>query len=96
MPAYVIYQGDVTDDLRYQDYKAQAGPSVVAAGGKYLVRGGDGEALEGELPASRTVVIEFPTRAAARLWYEGAEYTEIRKLREGPARATLYVVDGVD
>lgn len=60
------------------------------------MRGGDGEALEGELPASRTVVIEFPNRDAARSWYAGAVYTEIRKLREGIARATLYVVDGID
>ena len=96
MPAYLICQGDVADEVRYEDYKAQAGPSVVAAGGRYLVRGGDSESLEGELPASRTVVIEFPTRAAACAWYGGAEYTEIRKLREGIARATLYVVDGVD
>jgi uncharacterized protein (DUF1330 family) len=96
VPAYVIYQGEVDDEVRYEDYKAQAGPSVAAAGGKYLVRGGDGEALEGTLPSSRTVVIEFPTRDAACAWYAGDEYTEIRKLREGIARATLYVVDGVD
>jgi uncharacterized protein (DUF1330 family) len=94
--AYVIYQADIADDGRYEDYKALAGPSVAAAGGRYLVRGGDGEALEGELPAGRTVVVEFPTRAAARAWYDGDEYTEIRKIREGIARATLYVVDGVD
>ena len=96
MPAYLIYLGEVADEERYEGYKAHAGPSVVAAGGRYLVRGGDGEALEGELPASRTVVIEFPTRAAACAWYEGPEYTEIRKLRDGIARATLFVVDGVD
>lgn len=95
MPAYVIYQGDVADEARYEEYKAHAGRSVVAAGGKYLVRGGDGEALEGELPAGRTVVLEFPTRAAAIVWYESPEYTEIRKLRAGIAQATLYVVDGV-
>jgi len=94
--AYVIYQADVTDEARYTDYRAQAGPSVVAAGGRYLVRGGDGEAMEGDLPARRTVVIEFPTRAAAQAWYRSAEYAEIRKLRAGIATATLYVVDGVD
>jgi uncharacterized protein (DUF1330 family) len=40
-------------------------------------------------------VLEFPTRAAAIVWYESPEYTEIRKLRAGIAQATLYVVDGV-
>jgi uncharacterized protein (DUF1330 family) len=48
------------------------------------------------LPAGRTVVLEFPTKKAALDWYRSEEYTEIRKLREGAARATLYVVDGVD
>lgn len=91
----MIYQSDVADEGRYEDYEARAAPSVVAAGGKYLVRGGDGEAMEGELPASRTVILEFPTRAAALAWYQSPEYTEIRKLRAGIAEATLYVVDGV-
>jgi uncharacterized protein (DUF1330 family) len=95
VPAYVIYQSDVADEARYEDYKALAAPSVVAAGGKYLVRGGDGEAMEGELPASRTVILEFPSRTAALEWYQSPEYTEIRKLRAGIAKATLYVVDGV-
>jgi uncharacterized protein (DUF1330 family) len=95
VPAYVIYQADIADEARYEDYKAQAGPSVLAAGGKYLVRGGDAEAMEGELPAGRTVVLEFPTRAAALAWYRSLEYAEIRKLRAGIAEATLYVVDGV-
>jgi uncharacterized protein (DUF1330 family) len=95
VPAYVIYLADVADESRYEHYKAGAGPSVEAAGGKYLVRGGDGEAMEGELPASRTVVLEFPTRAAALAWYQSPEYAEIRKLRAGIAEATLYVVDGV-
>lgn len=51
--------------------------------------------LEGELPADRTVVLEFPDRESALGWYHGSEYTEIRKLRENVANATLYVVDGV-
>jgi len=92
----VIYQGEVFDPERYEEYKAQVSPNIAAAGGRYLVRGGEAEALEGGLPAGRTVVLEFPTKKAALDWYRSEEYTEIRKLREGAARATLYVVDGVD
>lgn len=94
MAAYLIYQADVSDPERYEIYKAAAGPSVVAAGGRYLVRGGECVPLEGELPASRTVVLEFASREVALEWYWGVEYTEIRKLRHGIAEATLYVVDG--
>jgi uncharacterized protein (DUF1330 family) len=95
MAAYVIYQGEVLDPERYDEYKTKGAASILAAGGKYLVRGGEVEVLEGEPPAGRTVVLEFPTRQAAIDWYRSDEYTEIRKIREGAARARMYVVDGV-
>lgn len=94
--AYVIYQGEVTDPERYEEYKTKAAASIVAAGGRYVVRGGDVEVLEGDAPAGRTVVLEFPTRQAALDWYGSEDYTAIRKIREGAARAQLYVVDGVE
>ena len=95
MAAYVIYQAEVFDTARYEEYKSKAAESVHAAGGRYLVRGGDVEDLEGGPPAGRTVVLEFPTRDLAVAWYRSDEYTEIRRIREGAARARLYAVDGV-
>lgn len=96
MTAYVIYQGEVLDPVRYEAYKAEAAESVRAAGGLYLARGGEIEVLEGEPPPGRTVVLEFPTSEAAVAWYRGERYREARTLREGVARARMYVVDGVD
>ena len=96
MPAYVIYQGEVTDPERYEEYKTRAAASIHAAGGRYVVRGGDVEVLEGDAPAGRTVVVEFPTMAAAIAWYRGPAYSEARELREGAATARMYAVDGVD
>jgi uncharacterized protein (DUF1330 family) len=93
--AYVIYQGEVLDPERYDDYKTKAAASIAAAGGRYIVRGGEVVVLEGDAPAGRTVVLEFPTRQAAIDWYRGHEYTEIRKIREGAARARMYVVEGI-
>jgi uncharacterized protein (DUF1330 family) len=93
--AYVIYQGEVLDAKRYDEYKTKAAASILAAGGRYLVRGGDVEVLEGEAPAGRTVVLEFPSRQAAVDWYRSDEYTEIRKIRDGVARARMYVAQGV-
>jgi uncharacterized protein (DUF1330 family) len=95
MPAYVIYQGEVTDPQRYEEYKTRASHSILAAGGRYVVRGGDVEVLEGEPPAGRTVVLEFPDREAALDWYRGQNYTEARQIRQGAATARMYVVDGV-
>jgi uncharacterized protein (DUF1330 family) len=94
MAAYVIYQAELLDAQRYEQYKALAGPSIAAAGGRYLVRGGNFEALEGDAPASRTVVVEFANMQAAVEWYHGEEYTAARKLREGAADARMYVVEG--
>jgi uncharacterized protein (DUF1330 family) len=93
--AYVMYQGEVLDAERYDEYKTKAAASIIAAGGRYLVRGGDVEVLEGEAPSGRTVVLEFPTLQAALDWYRSDEYTEIRQIREGAAVARMYVVDGV-
>lgn len=96
MPAYVIYQGEITDPDQYEKYKPVSGASIKAAGGRLIVRGGEFESLEGEAPPGRTVVIEFPTRQAAVDWYRGAEYVAARRIREGAAVARMYVVDGYD
>jgi uncharacterized protein (DUF1330 family) len=93
--AYVIYQAEVLDEVRYDEYKAKVAESLVAAGGRYVVRGGQVEVLEGEPPAGRTVVVEFPSMQAAIDWYRSDEYTDIRKIRERAARARVYVVDGL-
>lgn len=96
MPAYVIYQGEVLDQARYDEYKAKGAKTILDAGGRYVVRGGDVEVLEGQPPAGRTVVLEFPTRQAAIDWYYSPEYTEARKIRDGAAIARMYVVDGYE
>jgi uncharacterized protein (DUF1330 family) len=93
--AYAIYEGEVLDAERYEQHKTKAAASIVAAGGKYLARGGDVEVLEGDPPAGRTVVVEFPTMQVAVAWYRSDEYTEIRKIRNSAARGRLYIVDGV-
>jgi uncharacterized protein (DUF1330 family) len=93
--AYVVIQAEVLDPARYEEYKPKSAASIEAAGGRFLVRGGDTEVLEGGPPAGRTVVLEFPTRQAAVDWYRGDDYTQARKIREGAAVARMYVVDGV-
>jgi len=94
MSAYVIVQVSVEDAAAYERYKALAAPSVAAAGGRYLVRGGEVETFEGVTPA-RVVVLEFPTLAAAREWYRGEQYTAARALRDAACEARMFVVDGM-
>ncbi len=91
----MIYQGVVSDADRYEDYKPLAAASIEAAGGRYVARGGETEALEGDAPTGRTVLIEFPTMKAAVDWYHGVDYSHARTVREGAATARMYVVDGI-
>jgi uncharacterized protein (DUF1330 family) len=95
MPAYVIYRAEVLDPVRYEDYKSAAEASVIAAGGRYIVRGGEVVVFEGEPPLGRTVILEFPDMAHALDWYRSDEYTAARSLREGVARANVHLIDGV-
>ena len=94
MSVFVIVQGKVTDVQQYEQYKAAAGPTVVNAGGRYVVRGGDAVALEGGEVPERTVVLQFDDRKAALAWYHSPEYQAARALREHAAELRLYVVDG--
>lgn len=94
MPAYVIYQCEVTDPERYDEYRAKVNEHPPP--GRFLVRGGAVEPLEGEPPPGRTVVIEFPDRETALAWYNGPAYSEARAIRATAAVARMYLVDGVD
>ena len=70
MAAYIIVEIEVTDPVGYEEYKQQAGATVEKYGGKYLVRGGATEVLEGDWQPKRIVVLEFATMERAREWLE--------------------------
>jgi uncharacterized protein (DUF1330 family) len=96
MPAYVIVETDITDPERYERYKAASPGAVAAAGGRFVVRGGELAVLEGDWQPSRLVVLEFEDLAAAKRWYDSERYREARRLREGAARLRMVAVQGVD
>ncbi len=95
MSAYIIVEIDVQDPVGYQDYKKLAGPTVEARGGKYIVRGGKTEVLEGDWQPKRIVVLEFSSMDAAREWLNCEEYREPRKMRHRTARTNMILVEGV-
>ena len=96
MPAYVIVDVDVTDPERYKQYQAATPPSIAAAGGRFLVRGGEFTVLEGDWVPSRLVIVEFEDLAAAERWYESEAYQAAKELREGGARMRMVAVQGVE
>jgi uncharacterized protein (DUF1330 family) len=69
MPALIIVDIEVLDPVGYEDYKSLASASIAAHGGRYLVRGGRSEVLDGHWTPQRLVVLEFdsmPKRGAPR------------------------------
>ena len=69
--------------------------SVAAYGGRFIVRGGRTESLEGKWTPERIVILEFPTVERAKAWWSSAEYAEAKGLRQATARTQMIVVEGV-
>lgn len=95
MAAYVIVQVEVLDPVIYERYKALAPASIAAYGGRYLARGGQTQALEGEWDPCRVVILEFDDIARAKSWLDSPEYREARALRHACARTQMMVVEGL-
>jgi uncharacterized protein (DUF1330 family) len=93
MAAYVIGEIDVRDPAIYDDYRKQVLATVQKHGGRFLVRGGKGEALEGAAP-KRVVMLEFPSYQRALEWYRSAEYAPLIKLRQQASEGRLLLVEG--
>lgn len=94
MSAYVIVDISVKDPVRYEEYKKMAEDTVLAYGGKYIVRGKPVEVLEGKWAPKRLVVLEFPSVSRAKEWWSSAEYAGPKKLRHETAESTMIVVEG--
>ena len=94
MAAYIIVEIEVTDPVGYEKYKNLAGATVEKYGGKYIVRGGKTEVLEGGWQPKRIVVLEFPTKERAREWLNCEEYREPRKMRHRTAKTNMILVEG--
>jgi uncharacterized protein (DUF1330 family) len=95
MSAYVIVEIDIVDPAGYEEYKKLAGATVERYGGKYIVRGGAVEALEGNWKPNRIVVLKFDSAQRAKEWLNCEEYREPRNMRHRTARTKMIVVEGV-
>jgi uncharacterized protein (DUF1330 family) len=95
MPAYIYGDILVTDPVLYDEYRPHVPAIVARYGGKYLVRGGAVEVLEGETTERRQVLIEFPDAEQAKRFYDSPEYKEIRGLRQRASDSRLCIIHGV-
>ena len=95
MAAYVIAHLEITDPEPFGQYREQVPALIEKHGGRYLIRGGEAETLEGDWPVPRLVVIEFESGEAAKRFYNSPEYQAILPLRLAGAKGDLAIVQGV-
>lgn len=95
MPAYLIAEVDVADTAAYEEYKKITPGAVAAYGGRFIVRGGTVDGKEGGWMPARLVVVEFPSMAQARKFYDSPEYAPALAIRLKAAKSRLVLADGV-
>ena len=96
MAAYLVVDADIHDVEAYDRYKAGARPILERHGGEYIARGGALDVVEdGTWTPTRLVIVKFPDAASARAALDDPDYAPLRALRQGAAKATLAIVEGV-
>jgi len=94
MTAYIIAEVEVTDAEAYQAYAAVVPATIAQYGGRFLVRGGTADVLEGEWPQCRRVILEFPSMDAARAWWDSPEYAKPKAMRRAASTGRLILLEG--
>jgi len=95
MSAYVIADIEVLDRAGYETYRQQVPATIAAYGGRYLARGGATEVLEGSWSPRRCVILEFPSMAQLKAWWDSPEYQPLRAIRERTTRSHLVATEGL-
>ena len=96
MKGYIIADVEIHDPEAYADYRAAVPATLEGYGGRFIVRGGETEMLEGDRQPRRIVVLEFDSPEQARAWYESEGYREPMALRQRTSTASLILVSGVE
>jgi len=94
MAGYIVADVEITDPEEYQRYTRQVAPTVERYDGKFLVRGGQPETIEGDWKTKRIVIIEFPSVEQAKTWYNSPEYSAIAGIRHGSTVSRIVLVHG--
>ena len=95
MAGYIIVEVEVTDPEAYERYKAAVPATLSTYGGRFLVRGGRTETLEGDWNPHRLVVLEFESVEQAKAWWASPDYAGPKQLRQSASVTRMIVVEGV-
>lgn len=94
MSAYVVVDVQVNDPVRYEEYRKLVLPTLQSYGGRFLVRGGKVDTLEGSWAPKRLVILEFPDVATAKAWWGSSEYANPKAIRQSASHTEMIVVEG--
>jgi uncharacterized protein (DUF1330 family) len=94
MAAYVISEVETKDAVGFEAYRTIAAKTIAHYGGRYLVRGGGAEVVEGGPPPKTIVIVEFPSMERLREWYASPEYAEALKHGRTALDRRLIFVEG--
>jgi uncharacterized protein (DUF1330 family) len=95
MAAFLISDVTVRDSQAFQIYRTRAAASITKHGGKYLVRGGEFQVLEGSWSPRTIIIVEFPSMELAKAWYRSPEYAFALEVRDAALNRNLVLVDGI-
>jgi uncharacterized protein (DUF1330 family) len=95
MAAFVIFDVEIRDAARYQDFMRQVKPALDDAGATYLARGGALSVYEGDWAPRRVVILQFPSVAAWETFYNGPVYQGLKQIRDECSSARLVCVEGL-
>jgi len=95
MAAYFIVDLDVHDAAGLKQYREEVPATVTKYGGRFVVRGGKFETLEGSWQPRRLVLLEFPSLEQAKKWYDSDEYRPLKAMRLKASSANMVLVEGV-
>ena len=96
MACYVFVEITINNPDNMGEYMSKVSDTVTAHGGKYLIRAGDVEVVEGNIGEHPTkVMLEFPDKASARAWYDSGEYQAIIGNRLENSTANMLLIEGL-
>ncbi len=95
MAAYMIVNIDILDASAFKEYQSRFPALMEQFGGRYIVRGGATEQVEGDWEPRRLIVIEFPTIGDARRLVASEEYQALKRIRDRSTRTDFILVEGV-
>ena len=95
MPAYLISTIDITDPAGYEEYRKMVAPVLQRYGGKFIVRGGRIDRVEGDWRPKRVVIVEFESMEKARAFCDAPEYAPAKAARHRTSVSSVIIVEGV-